>query len=82
MAKKQFSIEKRWYSNQEAAMYLGCDVKHLSNLREESKITFLQKKEGDRRSIYFEKEALDKYMERNFNKIECKEDFKQTLKSR
>lgn len=77
---KIHSIEKRWYSNQEAAMYLGLSVKHLSNLRSEGRLTFRQENNGKRPLIYFEKSKLDAYMERNFKEIECVEDFKTTLK--
>lgn len=80
MAKKEHSIDKRWYTNQEAAVYLGCDVKHLSNLRKGGVITFRQEKQGGTPRIYFEKSKLDAYMERNFREIECTEDYKQTIK--
>ena len=79
---KQLQLEKRWYSKQEAALYLGLSERYIDKLREAGKITFRQQKEGNRPMVYFEKQKLDDYMCRSFKEIECTEDFKQSLKSR
>ena len=79
MAKKH-EIEKRWYSKQEAAIYLGSSERHIDKLREAGKITFRIKTEGKKNSVYFEKQKLDEYVTRNFKEIECITDFQKTLR--
>ena len=77
---KQLTIEKRWYSKQEAALYLGFSERYIDLLRETNQITFRIKTEGGKNRVYFERQHLDDYMERNFKKIECITDFKKTLR--
>ena len=78
MAKQQ-QLDKRWYSKQEAAMYLGLSERYLDKLRETGKISFRQQREGNRPLVYFEKDKLDQYMCRNFKEIVSIEDFSKTL---
>lgn len=79
---KQLQLEKRWYSKQEAALYLGLSERYLDKLREAGKITFRQQKEGNRPMVYFEKQKLDDYMCRNFKEIESTEDYSKKLKTK
>ena len=79
---KQLQLEKRWYSKQEAALYLGLSKRYLDKLREAGKITFRQQKEGNRPMVYFEKQKLDDYMCRSFKEIESTEDYSKKLKTK
>jgi len=79
MKKKQLAIDKRWYSNAEAAIYTGFGIKHLENARNAGQLTYHQQRGRNLARIYYEKQHLDEWMERNFKKIECTTDFAKTL---
>lgn len=78
MAKKH-TPEKRWYSNTQAVMYTGFGKKHLENARKAGELTYRVQKDSGLPRIFYEKQHLDEWMERNFKKIECTTDFQKTL---